>query len=167
MYHEYKQFITDNLFWRPWGDHGIGHTRRVLNIALKLADQYSLSANDKKLLAIACCYHDIGRINDWTDDEHGFYSSQKMVKLELDQKHELSEDELELVLDLITFHSLDDDQYIADGNDLLMYQIIKDADALDRLRFDDLDTKYLRLPESKRLIDYTMSLLRADGVIKD
>lgn len=166
MYNLCKQFTTPDLFFRPYGDHGVGHTRRVLYLAMKLADKCGLNDENKKLLAIACCYHDIGRTNDWTDDDHGKKSAEKFLKMELNKRHWLNDKELEIVLDLIVFHSLDDKWWIREGDELLMYQILKDADALDRLRFNDLDVKYLRLPESKEMIDLEFSLLRADGVIK-
>jgi HD superfamily phosphodiesterase len=165
MYKEYKQFVDSDLFFRPFGDHGIGHTRRVLYLAINIAEKYDLSEKDKKVLAFACCYHDIGRTNDWTDDSHGAKSTEKVLYLRLNEKHNLSDDDLKRALELITFHSLDDEMWVKTGVDLLMYQILKDADALDRLRFDDLDTKYLRLSESKEMIGLELSLLKADGII--
>ena len=165
MYNEYKQFVDPTLFFRPFGDHGVGHTRRVLCLAMKLAEKYGLSDNDKKILALACCYHDIGRWNDWTDDEHGKKSAEKMLKLKLNEMHDLDNEELEMVLDLIVFHSLDDELWEREEG-RLMYQILKDSDALDRLRFNDLDERYLRLPESKKMIELELSLLKDDGVIK-
>jgi HD superfamily phosphodiesterase len=166
MYKTYKQFITEDLFFNPFGDHGVGHTRRVLYLAHKLADKYDLTPKDKIILAIACCYHDIGRTNDLTDDEHGAESANKVLRLELNKKHHLSDEESQRVLDLITFHSLDDELWKKTDKDLVLYQILKDADALDRLRFNDLNRKYLRLPESHNMLSLEFSLLRADGIIK-
>lgn len=77
----------------------------------------------------------------------------------------MSDNDRKLVLDLITFHSLEDNLWEGVGRDLLLYQILKDADALDRMRFDDLDIKYLRLPESVGCIPLERSLLKADGII--
>lgn len=85
--------------------------------------------------------------------------------MKLDQLHNLTPDELSIVLDLIVYHSMDDDLWLDDDN-LLIYQILKDADALDRLRFNDLDVKYLRLAYSKELIPYATFLLEEDGVLK-
>jgi HD superfamily phosphodiesterase len=166
MYNEYKQFVTDDLFWKPFGTHGVGHTRRVLYLALLLADKKNLTEQEKKILALACCYHDIGRWHDEEDDEHGMDSSNKFLDRGLDKKHNLNPEEVEIILNLIVCHSLDDQQFFGEDRELLMYQILKDADALDRLRFNDLNTKYLRLPESHAMIELEFSLLRADGVIK-
>jgi hypothetical protein len=165
MYKEYKQFVDPYLFFRPFGDHGVGHTRRVLYLALNLADKYNLPEKDKKVLAFACCYHDIGRTHDLTDDSHGGKSAKRVLHLKLNEKHNLNDDDLRRALDLIIFHSLDDEMWVKTGVDLLMYQILKDADALDRLRFNDLDVQYLRLPESKEMIDLEFSLLRVDGIL--
>ena len=167
MYEEYKQFIAKELFFRPFGDHGVDHTRRVLYLAMNIANKCGINDEDKKVLAFACCYHDIGREHDWTDDDHGAESAKKALRLNLNEKYGLNAKNLQRALDLIIFHSLDDEMWGKTGSDLLIYQIIKDADALDRLRFNDLDTKYLRLPESKEMIELEFSLLRADGVIKN
>ena len=165
MYEKYKDFIKEKLFFMPFGTHGIGHSRRVLNLAMELAKYYNVPERDKKNLAIACCYHDIGRLHDATDDEHGAISSEKMLKMKLEQQHNLTPDDLSVVLDLIVYHSMDDELWLDDDN-LLIYQILKDADALDRLRFDDLNVKYLRLAYSKELSPYAIFLLEEDGVLK-
>ena len=159
MYDEYKKFVKDDLFFRPYGVHGVGHTRRVLKLALMLADEKNVSDGQKTLLAIAACYHDIGRINDCCDDEHGKRSVDKFIARNFNQRHGLSNDELELLFDLIMLHAVDDD-FWTDKENMLLYQILKDADALDRIRFglDDLDPKYLRLEESKKLIDFAKEL---------
>lgn len=158
MYNYYKQFIKDNLFLLPYSQHGILHTKRVLKLSLALAKKLTLTPQDTKILAVAACYHDIGRENENIEPEHGLKSSRKVLRLGLDKLHNLSEKDLDVVLDLIRFHSLADYLW-TDREHLLLYQILKDADALDRLRFDDLDPKYLRLPESKGLIDMEQEIL--------
>ena len=50
---------------------------------------------------------------------------------------------------------------------LLLYQILKDADALDRVRFKyyghgALDEKFLRLKISKKLVSVAYALLASD-----
>ena len=159
MYNKYKSYIKEELFLRPFNIHGIGHTRRVLKLALTLADIKQLSNHEKELLAIASCYHDIGRDGDYVDDEHGQKSADKFLYLGLDKQHNLSYKDLYAVLDLITYHSLGD-EYWLDDEHLLLYQILKDADALDRIRFgpNDLNHEYLRLEESKRLIELAEDL---------
>lgn len=167
MFKTYKEFINHDLFLMPFGDHGVGHTRRVLYLALKLANKYELTEEEKKILAVACCYHDIGRVNDETDDGHGLLSVRKCERLKLQELHDMNDEDWYLVRDLIIFHSLYDFRFPRDDErSILMYKILKDADALDRLRFKDLDVKFLRLDYSRELIDLEFRLLIADKVIK-
>lgn len=158
MYNKYKSYIKEELFFRPFGHHGVGHTKRVLKIALTLAKMKQVSEHDTHLLAIAACYHDIGRKGDGVDDEHGQKSADDFLYLGLDKQHDLSYKDLYVVLDLIKYHAVDDSNW-TDDEHLLLYQILKDADALDRIRFNDLDSKYLRLEESKTLIPFAENLL--------
>ncbi len=48
-----------------------------------------------------------------------------------------------------------------DPNAVLLYQIFKDADALDRFRLapDNLDVRYLRTAPSKEMVDFARDLL--------
>lgn len=159
MYTKYQQYVDAHLFLSPFGDHGVGHTKRVLYLASEIAKSYALNDAEERILALACCYHDIGRTHDWTDDGHGKDSADKMVRLKLDRLHNLSSEELDSVLNLIIMHSLDDELFIGGEREVLLYKILKDADALDRLRFDDLNEKYLRLPESQEMIPTVLNLL--------
>ena len=46
--------------------------------------------------------------------------------------------------------------------------LLKDADGLDRVRLGDLDPKYLRLPESKKMIGFAQQLFDAtDGKVTE
>ena len=59
-------------------------------------------------------------------------------------------------------HCIDDNKLkFKNKNQKLCLDILKDADALDRQRFGlkDLDSKYLRLPFSKKLSFYAFKLL--------
>ena len=154
LYTQYKNLIKDDLFLRPYSVHGIQHTKRVLWLASQITDIIQLNHREEIILALACCYHDIGRINDCYDEEHGALSAKKVIKLGLLDGYRLNNDEIELVLGLITMHSLPDDIFVGRDKPLLLYQILKDADALDRIRLGkgDLDPAYLRLEVSKGLI---------------
>lgn len=43
MYRNYKQFIDRDLFFDPEGDHGVGHTKRVLYLAQSISRKYELT----------------------------------------------------------------------------------------------------------------------------
>lgn len=158
LYFTYEKYIKDDLFLLPFGGHGIGHTRRVLQLALMIASSYSLTASEIKTLAVSCCYHDIGRDRECVDDEHGAKSAKKFLKLKLNELHNLTQEELEIVLNLITMHSLDDALFIGGKRETFLFKILKDADALDRIRFSDLDPKFLRLAASLKLIETAAEL---------
>jgi HD superfamily phosphodiesterase len=161
-YKQYANLIQDDLFLHPYGDHGVMHSKRVLYLAFQLAKHYNLTQSEWKQLAIACCYHDIGRVNDFPDSQHGYDSVNKMIQLGLNEKADLSKDELEVVQQLMIYHAIDDDCFPNDKGEQveLLWKIIKDADALDRLRFDDLDPKYIRLKASMGLIPLAKQLLQ-------
>lgn len=162
-FREYDKLIRDDLFLHPYGDHGIKHTRRVLYLAFQLAKKYSLNPKEWKLLALACCYHDIGRVNDITDYTHGRRSVNKCLKLKLPQAHNLSDEEWEIVSDLMHYHAVPDSHFTRnDQRILLLFKILKDADGLDRVRFNDLNIKYLRLPDSKGLIPMATKMVAKD-----
>lgn len=159
LYKHYSKLINPKLFLNDGGGHGIYHTKRVLNLAMIISSSHNLSDVECKILALACCYHDIGRVHNETDDNHGELSAQKAVRLNLLENHGLSEREKETVLTLIRMHCLDDCLFDGDERTKLLYQILKDADGLDRVRYGDLNPKYLRLDKSKRLIPTACNLL--------
>lgn len=158
LYAKYAQYIKDYLFLLPFGGHGIGHTKRVLQLALMIASSYTLTTSEIKTLAVSCCYHDIGRDRECVDDEHGAKSAKKFLKLKLNELHNLTQEELEIVLNLITMHSLDDALFVGGKRETFLFKILKDADALDRIRFSDLDPKFLRLAASLNLIETAAGL---------
>lgn len=144
-------------------EHGINHGFRVLVFSLYLASVSNLSMEDINILIEGAKYHDIGRRNDKTDINHGRRSAKKLTKiLSLDTSN------LNTIQALIELHSIDDSNY-----DIIMkkynincpdrfkilYSILKDADALDRVRlsmdydyYSSLDPLMLRLKESMKLI---------------
>lgn len=135
--------------------HGILHMARVLFLALAIAREYpELFDNESlmDLLCTACITHDIGRTNDDEDDNHGA-ASFRVVE---DDFYFAASSRLEF---LLKYHCLPDSEaekspVYADENMALLYKILKDADALDRVRFGvrGLDVNYLRLPASRTLV---------------
>lgn len=154
-YHEYRDELSELHFWNDSPDHGKAHTARVLLMTQILAELMELSVIDRSLLALASIYHDTRRTHDGEDTVHGeaaarYYHQNQMVH------HPIVEF-------LCKYHCLPDEEgyaYIEADEDLRnhgtervrqLYQIFKDADALDRVRFDirALDLDQLRLPVSK------------------
>ena len=143
LYEAYGKFDTHE------SGHDALHTLRVLFHALLLVEMEDLTLSDEetRMLMDAVIYHDIGRTNDDTDESHG--------KASRDIYAAGHESENPGTGFLIEYHCIDDTVARRDLEALslpdadriwLLYTILKDADALDRVRFGlrYLDPKYLR-----------------------
>lgn len=147
------------LYQRGGTDHDKLHTARVLFLALAViqAGKIRLSRVELSQLSNAIVFHDIGRKNDRVDNGHG------KVDREIYEKTAGSSAD-PAVCFLIEYHCLNDtlaEEYLQSADIIrakkrtwFLYQILKDADALDRVRFGiyDLDVNLLRLPISHKLV---------------
>ena len=147
------------LHQRGGTDHGKLHTARVLFLALTIIQAGKIRLNRAELsqLTNAIVFHDIGRKNDRVDDGHG-----KAGREVYEKNAGSSADPAVCVL--IEYHCLDDklaEEYLKTTDTIrarertwLLYQILKDADALVRVRFGiyGLDVNQLRLPISHKLV---------------
>ena len=121
-------------------------------------------------LSLAALWHDIGRTHDGADYYHGAKSAGKVVGLGL---HEgIDPYVLEVALFAVTHHCGDEDhaergaRYLPDFESAWrIFQILKDADALDRVRLHgygklgDLNPDFLRFDESHERIERALELL--------
>lgn len=164
MFSKYKN-ILDKLNFRETKGHNKKHSLRVLLLALIIAMEKELTDDEVELLAISCINHDRGRINDEVCLKHGKRSFEIFVKenqLDLiNPEYYVDEKDLEF---LMTYHCREDVEAIDylyrnieykehRGMLLKILYILKDADALDRIRFGikELDLNYLRFDFSKKL----------------
>jgi HD superfamily phosphodiesterase len=162
------------LFDDPCGIHGITHSYRVAVIALIiLFFMGNRSERDALLLLFVAKYHDIGRLNNGKCEIHGYRSWNKIETLDLMREFpvEFSQYERQIIKMIIENHCLDDAMaivslkryFVKDENALLfLFSILKDADALDRVRFNGLQEKFLRNHISKELITTAEQLLTLD-----
>lgn len=146
--------------------HGIKHILRVLLLTLVYCHHSGecLSEEDKQILIYFSLLHDIGRDSDGEDDTHGdksvelirrknirikgIYLTKKGYRIaKLLIRHHCRSDEigLERVTKVPNFTAKDAERSIR------LYRIAKDMDALDRVRFNGLDYRYLRTPYARRL----------------
>ena len=149
--------------------HGRDHVERVMLFGALIAMKQKLSIDDTRLLLIACSYHDCGRINDYCDPKHGMRSAKKLNSIDV----KLSDCDKRLIQAAIAAHSLDDDM-ICECMDTFrvknrdrcefIFKCLKDADALDRVRFAGLNQKYLRLDMSKDIAKYAMKIFERDVI---
>lgn len=144
--------------------HGLGHTERVLTHAREIAESIGAPAWEQQSVTLAALWHDIGRTHDGVDYYHGAKSAGKVVGLGLQVGYE--DRVREAALFAVTHHSGSEwhaEQAARNSHDpeatLRIFRILKDADALDRVRLGDLDTSYLRFDVSHTRVDRAWGLL--------
>ena len=143
-------------------EHNAEHTLRVLFDALLLVQVQGIALTKKEShqLCDAILYHDIGRTNDDVDDSHGAKSR--------DIYYDTASDCNSATAFLIEYHCLDDRKALADlkvsnirdkERVWLLYTILKDADALDRVRFGmwAVGPKYFRNEITHKLLPTAQS----------
>lgn len=145
--------------------HGIGHIERVLLFGGLIAMGNQCNEADTRLLLTACSYHDIGRRDDSLDDDHGRRSSEK-----LPQVITLPTEDMAIVQAAIYAHSINDvlmEETIRNfgihdrQRALNIARMLKDADALDRVRVMDLNPAFLRFPCSCQYVDFAYELYKS------
>lgn len=152
----------DALYQSPI--HGPGHIERTLLHGAFCAMEEPLPLEDTALLLECCAYHDVGRINDGPDQEHGHRSAQQLARLT-----GRSGEALTMMMAAVDAHSRPEDQL---EETLLRYrpanwertltlaQLLKDADGLDRVRIWDLDVRHLRRAASRDREDFAEALFQ-------
>jgi len=157
--------------------HGLYHSQKVCFFAYLIGKHENLNEIDMKILLDAAKYHDIGRESDNEDNTHGYSSARlidKIVKYEnptdmyllkaIVEAHSKSDSVYDRVLMNWVLEKHDDDELynrktddIDENRYIKLCNILKDADAIDRLRFKNcpafLDENYLRIEYSKNLIN--------------
>lgn len=167
-YERWYTFMEQNVeFWLPDSEwHTKTHCARVLLLALLIGHQKGLSEEEKEALAMAAVFHDSRRLDDGIDKGHG----SRAAAYYKEYCHALGLSYDAQTYYITYYHDQDDSlglSEIAKSSDLsgravLLYQIFKDADALDRYRLgpDALDVNFLRTEEAHGLVDFAKDLLR-------
>lgn len=168
---EWRKSVKAKSFnHNPYGIHGIGHTERVLVHALNLSNVLGLPEHEKEILAKSAIYHDIGRIHDYEDEEHGYYAVLMMQNNHTDAVRGMSKEARNILNYIIEQHCVEDTKaygnvraYDIKDRDRAIYllKVFKDADGLERVRLGDLDVSYLRNEPSKNMVDKAQKLLEA------
>lgn len=167
-YQHYANQVIDEWFHNPSGVHGVKHIKRVLMNTLIMSYTDNLPSTDKRLLAYAAIFHDIGRTNDDYDLYHGKQSVDKMKKYNL-LPSELNKEERQILEFLMEYHAKPDDSGIRrlkrtgikdKERALDLFKRFKDCDGLDRVRLGDLNQKYLRTETGKKMLLLAHQLVR-------
>ena len=166
-YERWLTFLNDEMcFSMPDSEqHTQGHCARVLLFALLIADKMGLPQPEREALCAAAVFHDSRRQDDWLDVGHGQRAADSYR--DYCRTHPLPFDER--AYQVIAFHDRDDAlgevALAGKEDDVLLYHIFKDADALDRFRLgsNGLDARYLRTAEAISLYHYAEQTTRRDG----
>ena len=149
--------------------HNASHAYRVLVYCVILASAEKLLAAEADILCTAAVFHDIGRVNDRVDATHGFRSWLKYSHSMSPDKAD--SDKYETVKALIINHCLEDGSIRDFGASLARHgnllAVLKDADALDRVRNGKLDVHYLRTDKSKSLVPFALALCGSEKEFHD
>lgn len=154
--------------------HGRSHCERVLFHALRIGESIfgPDAAGHLRTLAVAAVFHDSRRRNDYIDTGHGARAASYYAEFCKANPSELAYDRIAALI--MRFHDRNDrDGRAAIEREFqrpgeiseadLLYDIFKDADALDRFRLSDsaLDTRYLRCAQSIALIAFAKEAVAA------
>jgi len=121
-------------------DHSLIHSAKVCLFVVLLGRKLNLTEEEQLSLMVAAIFHDIGRVNNSNDNSHGDKSIEKIKEYGFVFTEKVNK--------IISLYCKGDRK----TKDTLI-KIFKDADALDRVRTNDLDINLLRFNETKTLIE--------------
>lgn len=173
LFRKWRDFMYSGAVRYSRGDscvHGMDHYERVLFHALTVGhDIFGADENALEALAQAAVWHDSRRQDEYLDTGHGaraavYYTDYCREHPEIKFHEEVPY--------LMRYHDLDDTvgvdaikkRFGVDAPRVLkMYEVFKDADALDRWRLGSrgLDPKYLRTPSARQKVDEARELVNS------
>ena len=140
--------------------HGINHTYRVMCHVLYIGHAAGLK-RDVLLALCAAFMHDFARKHDGYCNQHGDWAAQYKLPefISFFKEMGLDEEEIEIIKSAVKNHS----ELVELNTDDIAYTptaLLKDADALDRIRIHRFDLKlnYLRFKESLNLVSYAQNV---------
>lgn len=167
-YELWNNFMEENVeFWLPDSEwHTKAHSARVLLLALLIGYQKGLGAEELEKLGVMAVFHDSRRLDDGVDQGHGRRAAEYYKDYCREQNLYFDDH----VYHIIYYHDQDDTIGLAEIEKFtaisergeLLYQIFKDADALDRFRLgpEALNEKFLRTKEAYKLVNFAKNLLQ-------
>lgn len=173
LFRKWRDFMYSGAVRYSRGDscvHGMDHYERVLFHALTVGhDIFGADENALESLAQAAVWHDSRRQDEYLDTGHGARAAVYYT----DYCREHPEIKLHAAVPyMMRYHDLDDTvgadaikkRFGVDAPRVLkMYEVFKDADALDRWRLGSrgLDPKYLRTPSARQKVDEARELVNS------
>lgn len=163
---DFSAFILkDEYFDHPSLLHGINHTYRVMLHVIELGKSAGLNCEIREAFC-AAFIHDMARQHDGYCTQHGTWSAQQKLpffrKMFLDAG--ISKQGIENIRLAVTNHSLYD-EIDPTHPAYKTVALLKDADALDRIRIgeNNLKPEFLRYPQSSGYIAFARSLFYASN----
>lgn len=140
--------------------HGMGHTLRVSIFCALLGELIGQDHEGQKA-AVAALFHDMARNHDSVDPLHGKRAAKTIVPKFKEYIYSLGFDDKDIcaMQCAIEWHCYKEELPQEHPMSLITY-ILKDADALDRIRIKDFDPKYLRLAGDTAMVDIAKAFYR-------
>ena len=170
--------LYKNEFFTSSFQHNIYHIQRVMFFSQIIAQNEGISEKDLKLLLLAAGLHDSGRTRDRRDGEHGKNSAEIAGEYLKNNINSISKEDIEIIQIAIEYHTIREEEKgkvniielkkLCQNYNISMINleriktissILKDADALDRTRFDkensfNIDLLRTNTAQNKLLIDF-------------
>ena len=126
--------------------HGIAHTYRVLFNSFLLASLSNATSQDTFACGVAAIIHDLGKHDDREGKIHGENSVIRCADL---VSISVTDSKIyQRIMNAVKYHSIPDEDTPKEIQNDFIWKVLKDADALDRARFNGngCDSSFLRLP---------------------
>ena len=145
--------------------HGQSHVARVMVHALRLIEATGCEDESARLWA-AVYLHDLERTHDGRCQKHGAdavarWRTQESLRLHIFSAGIDQADRAPVELAVELHCKPNSEMPPKDHEHWRLVALLKDADGLDRVRLGDLDPKMLRLPESKKMVEFAQQLFDA------
>lgn len=141
--------------------HGRNHVYRVMCHVLVLGQVLEMP-RERNLAFFSAVIHDLARKHDGLCYEHGQWAVEEKLSLFMPQfiENDLAETDLPEIKMAVIHHAKP--QEISKTHPFYpTTALLKDADGLDRVRLFDLNTKYLRFPQTIDYVDFAQNLYDA------
>jgi len=148
--------------------HGINHTYRVMCYTLYIGIALQLK-HETRLTFCAAFIHDMARRHDGYCKEHGAWAAENKLPdfVNIFKKIGITNHDLSIIKAAVENHS-ELYELNKDNEAYMVSALLKDADALDRIRISEnnLNPHYLRFIQSSELIPFAKELFYLTNQIK-
>ena len=170
LFWEWCRFLESEVdFSDPRSElHTRDHCARVLLYSILISRDMPVGRLWRDALCLAAVFHDCRRLDDGPDVGHGARAAQRYL-----EHCEENETPFYLATHIaMSYHDRDDADGEAAMRDkglgedaVLMYRVLKDADALDRFRLgpNGLDPRFLRTDEARGLVETARGFTPSPG----